>query len=75
MTVIDLQKFTRKNSNVKVRGLLREGSQEVDKIGELRYAEDVDLESELGNITDISLHKFGSPAKLFRKIKGYEGRW
>jgi 4-hydroxy-3-polyprenylbenzoate decarboxylase len=51
---------------------LREWIQEVDKIGELRYAEGVDWNLELGAISDVSLHKFGSPAIIFHKIKGYE---
>jgi len=51
---------------------LREWIQEVDKMGELRYAEGVDWNLELGAISDVSLHKFGSPAIIFRKIKGYE---
>ena len=51
---------------------LREWIQEVDKMGELRYAEGVDWRSELGAIADVALHKFKSPAILFRKIKDYE---
>ena len=51
---------------------LREWIQEFDKMGELRYAEGVDWNLELGAISDVSLHKFGSPAIIFQKIKGYE---
>lgn len=51
---------------------LREWIQEVDRIGELRYAEGVDWNLELGAISDVAMHKFGSPAILFDKIKGYE---
>ena len=52
---------------------LREWVQEFEKLGELRYAEGVDPNLELGAICDVSTHKFGSPAILFRNIKGYEG--
>ena len=52
---------------------LREWVQEFEKLGELRYAEGVDLNLELGAICDVSAHTFGSPAILFHKIKGYEG--
>ncbi len=51
---------------------LREWIQKIDEMGELRYAEGVDWNLELGAICDVALHKFGSPAILFRKIKGYE---
>jgi UbiD family decarboxylase len=52
---------------------LREWVQAFDDMGELRRAEGVDLNLELGAICDVASHKFGSPAILFQKIKGYEG--
>ncbi len=51
---------------------LREWIVEVEKMQELKYAEGVDWNLELGAISDVVLHKFGSPTIVFRRIKGYD---
>ncbi|MGH9060503.1 MAG: UbiD family decarboxylase domain-containing protein, partial [Acidimicrobiales bacterium] len=54
---------------------LRDWLEMVDAIGELRVLEGVDLDDNVGRITEMLQHTDGAPAVLFDAFPGYERGW